>query len=112
MKIVANINDALSDLHASVDQGISTIEFRFAVAGRQVCVDVTRETLSRCFGVHDGAYGLLEAYEANRLQIDAAVRQRGSDGGKGVVDVRPQDLGTMLPVLPCPRQAKELPIPG
>jgi len=71
---------------------VSKIEFRAISHGRQVLVDVPRETVNRHFGVPDSRYGLLEACEAHRDQIDAAVLRRVTKGGIGVVDVRPMDV--------------------
>lgn len=80
------------DLHLIVDPSVSTIEFRVMSRGRQVRVDVSRETVNQRFGMSDSRYGLLEAYEAHRDQIDAAVIRRADDGGIGVVVGRPMDL--------------------
>jgi hypothetical protein len=80
------------DLHPFVDASVSTIEFHVISRGRRVRVDVPRETVSQSFGVTDSRYGLLEAYEAHRDQIDAAVICRAAEGGTGVVVVRPMDL--------------------
>jgi len=80
------------DLHPFVDSSASTIEFRIVREGRLVRVDVSRETVNQRFGVPDVPYGLLEAYEAHRDQIDAAVLRRAAEGGTGVVVVRPMDL--------------------
>ena len=71
---------------------VSKIEFRAISHGRQVLVDVPRGTVNRHFGVPDSRYGLLEACQAHRDQIDAAVLRRVTKGGVGAVDVRPIDL--------------------
>jgi hypothetical protein len=80
------------DLHPIVAPGNSAIEFRVIRKGRSVRIDVSRATLNHRFGVRDVPYGLLEAYEAHRGQIDAAVIRRAIGGGEGVVVVRPKDL--------------------
>jgi len=82
------------DLHPFVDSSGSAIEFRIVRGHRLVRVEVSRATLNQRFGVsEDSQYGLLQAYEAHRDQIDAAVICRAADGGTGVVKVRPTDLG-------------------
>ena len=84
----------MMDLHPFVDSTGSVIEFRIARDDRLVRVEVSRETLHQRFGVsEDSQYGLLEAYDAHREEIDAAVIRRAGEGGAGVVDVRPADLG-------------------
>jgi len=80
------------DLHPLVDASSSAIEFRVIRKTDPVRVDVPRKTLSQRFGVREGRYGLLQAYEAHRDEIDAAVIRRAVDGGAGVVMVRPKDL--------------------
>ena len=95
MTYVANLRPASADLHPFFDLGSSTIEFRCPVAGAVVRVDVTSGTLRRRFGIHPGPYGLLQTYEANRVQIDAAVRARASGGGIGILNLRAQDLGNL-----------------
>jgi len=81
------------DLHPFIDSTASTIEFRIVRGDRSIRVHVTRETINQRFGVsEDSQYGLLEAYEAHREQIDDAVLRRAAEGGTGVVKVRPKDL--------------------
>jgi len=80
------------DLHAFVESGSSTIEFRVTANGLSVRVDVTRATLNARFGVTNSSHGLLGAYEAHRAEIDDAVIRRATSGGIGVVKVRPKDF--------------------
>lgn len=64
------------DLHALVEPGGSTIEFRLYRHGRSVRVDVSRATLNLRFGVRETSHGMLQAYEENRSP--SATHQSGA----------------------------------
>jgi hypothetical protein len=80
------------DLHAFVNACTRMIEFRIIRKGQLVQIEIPEAVMHQRFGVSAAAHGLLEAYEAHRELIDAAVIRLASASGPGVVVLRPMDL--------------------
>ena len=84
------------DLHPLFDRSTDSLEFSVLRAWQVAHVEVSRSALQH-LGVRDHSHGLLEAYDAHRERIDAAVIRKAAEGGIGIIKVRPGDLDGQLP---------------